>query len=61
MQSSSSAGRRPLLEKGLPLSSPHRMTSCHLHPLAPRDSDDVVGPPSGRRAHTAFSGPWSPL
>uniref|UniRef100_A0A2H1WL36 SFRICE_027621 n=1 Tax=Spodoptera frugiperda TaxID=7108 RepID=A0A2H1WL36_SPOFR len=46
--SSSSTERRPLLNKGLPLSPPRRMTTRHLHPLAPRDFDDVVGPPSGR-------------
>uniref|UniRef100_A0A2H1V634 SFRICE_015412 n=1 Tax=Spodoptera frugiperda TaxID=7108 RepID=A0A2H1V634_SPOFR len=45
---SSSAERRPLLNKGLPLSPPRRTTSRHLHPLDPRHSDDVVGPPSGR-------------
>uniref|UniRef100_A0A2H1V7Y6 SFRICE_027420 n=1 Tax=Spodoptera frugiperda TaxID=7108 RepID=A0A2H1V7Y6_SPOFR len=39
--------RRPLLNKGLPLSPPRGTTNRHLRPLAPRGSDDVVGPPIG--------------
>uniref|UniRef100_A0A2H1VTL3 SFRICE_026656 n=1 Tax=Spodoptera frugiperda TaxID=7108 RepID=A0A2H1VTL3_SPOFR len=58
---SSSAERRPPLNKGLPLSPTRRTTSRHLHPLAPRQSDDVVGLPSGRSAHVASSGLRSPL
>uniref|UniRef100_A0A2H1WM78 SFRICE_018700 n=1 Tax=Spodoptera frugiperda TaxID=7108 RepID=A0A2H1WM78_SPOFR len=54
-------GRRPLLNKSLPLSPPRRTTSRHLHPLAPRHSDDIVRPPSGRSAHVTSSGPRSPL
>ena len=59
--SSSSAGRRPLLNIGLPLRPPRRTTIRHLHPSVARDSHDVVGPPSGRPTYAAFSGPWSPL
>ena len=59
--SSSSAGRRPLLNIGLPLRPPRRTTIRHLHPSVARDSHDVVGPPSGRPTYAASSGPWSPL
>uniref|UniRef100_A0A2H1WAC1 SFRICE_015838 n=1 Tax=Spodoptera frugiperda TaxID=7108 RepID=A0A2H1WAC1_SPOFR len=53
--------RYPLLNKGLLLSPSRGTTSRHLHPLAPRHSDDVVRPPSGRSAHVTSFVPRSPF
>ncbi|KAF9811943.1 hypothetical protein SFRURICE_021300 [Spodoptera frugiperda] len=44
-----------LLDEYSGISPPRRTTSRHLHPLAPRDSDDIVGPPSRISGLTGFS------
>uniref|UniRef100_A0A2H1VCS3 SFRICE_009274 n=1 Tax=Spodoptera frugiperda TaxID=7108 RepID=A0A2H1VCS3_SPOFR len=47
--------------KDLLLSPPRRTTSRHQHPLAPRHSENIVGPPCGRSANVTSSVPRSAL
>jgi hypothetical protein len=62
-----SAERRPLLDIGLPQSSPPRSVLCCPHPATSRDLHQIVGPPCGgayqrcvSRYEVAIRGPFRP-
>jgi hypothetical protein len=56
-----SAERRPLLDIGLPQSSPRRSVLCCPHPATSRDLHQIVGPPCGGPTNAASSGTQSPF
>jgi hypothetical protein len=56
-----SAERRPLLDIGLPQSSPRRSVLCCPHPAASRDIHQIVGPLCGGPTNAASPGTRSPF
>jgi hypothetical protein len=56
-----SAERRPLLDIGLPQSSPRRSVLCCPHPATSRDLHQSVGPPRGGPTNAASPGTRSPF
>jgi hypothetical protein len=56
-----SAERRPMLDIGLPQSSPRRSVLCCPHPAASRDLHQTVGPPCGGPTNAASPGTRSPF
>jgi hypothetical protein len=51
-----SAERRPLLDIGLPQSSPRRSVLCCLHPATSRELHQIVGPPCAGPTNAASPG-----